>query len=103
MPKVMKKRYEPRTDQQRIGLFIEECGEALSALGKSIRWGLDKYNPELPAYLRELNRDWLLRELADLERGIGYARITADDGGFEERAARRSKLARKKPRPRKSR
>lgn len=55
------------TQTQKIGWFIEESGEVLSAVGKIIRWGVDSYNPELPPEERETNREWALRELADLE------------------------------------
>jgi hypothetical protein len=44
-------------------------------VGKSIRWGLDSTNPELPEAERETNRDWILRELHDLEAAIAHARI----------------------------
>jgi len=65
--------YEPRTDTQRLGYLIEECGEVLAAAGKSVRWGLDSYNPELPQP-SELNREWLARELNDLEAAIARVR-----------------------------
>lgn len=47
--------------------LVEECGEVVSAVGKSQRFGLESVNPELPEEERETNRDWLLRELDDLE------------------------------------
>lgn len=50
--------------------FVEECGEALAAAGKTQRWGLDGYNPELPPEHRETNRAWLERELVDVEGAI---------------------------------
>jgi len=49
-----------------LGKFIEECGEALAAAGKSVRFGLDSFNPLLPEDQRETNREWLKREIADL-------------------------------------
>lgn len=58
---------------------IEEAGEFLAAAGKSQRWGLDSYNPELPPEERELNRDWLMREMADLEGAFG--RLWSELGG----------------------
>ena len=105
MPAVIKKRYFPRTVTARLGLLIEECGEVLAAAGKSVRFGLDSYNPELRAADREINRDWLLREIVDLERALAIARESIDDGGFEMRtkfreAARRRAQARKKAKPR---
>lgn len=62
-------RYFPRRDQ-RIAYLVEECGETLAAAGKALRWGLDSSNPELPEGERETNREWLLRELADLRQAI---------------------------------
>jgi hypothetical protein len=49
---------------------IEEAGEFLAAAGKTQRWGQDSYNPELPPEQRELNRDWLMREMSDLEGAL---------------------------------
>jgi NTP pyrophosphatase (non-canonical NTP hydrolase) len=70
----MNPRYEPKTPLQTLGYLAEECGEVLAALGKTIRWGLDSYNPELPEDQRELNRDWLERELTDLDGAIHRVR-----------------------------
>lgn len=57
-----------------IAHLVEECGEVLAAAGKTQRWGLDSYNPELPPEERETNRAWLLRELTDLEGAIARVR-----------------------------
>ena len=62
--------YEPKTDIQKLSHLVEECGEVLAAAGKSLRWGLDSCNPELPVQQRETNRAWLLREITDLELAI---------------------------------
>jgi hypothetical protein len=53
-----------------MGYLVEEAGEVLAALGKSIRWGLDSCNPELPEDQRETNQQWLLREMADLKEAL---------------------------------
>jgi NTP pyrophosphatase (non-canonical NTP hydrolase) len=66
----MKKQYMPITDLQKLGYLVEECGEVMAAVGKTIRWGLDSSNPELPEQERETNRDWILRELKDLKDAI---------------------------------
>lgn len=58
--------------------FIEECGEALAAAGKCQRWGMESVNPELPPTLQETNRQWLLRELEDLDGAITRLRHEAD-------------------------
>lgn len=71
-------RYTPKTLEQKLGYLVEECGEVLQAVGKSQRWGLDSVNPELPVPVgeRETNRDWLLRELHDLQRAILFVHET---------------------------
>ena len=53
-----------------LGQFIEECGEALAAAGKTVRFGWRAYNPLLPELDRESCEDWLRREIADLEYAI---------------------------------
>ena len=68
----MDKIYEPKTLKQKLGYLVEECGEVLTAVGKSNRWGLDSHNPELPYEKQESNRGWILRELKDLRRAIRY-------------------------------
>lgn len=57
-----------------ISHLVEECGEVLAASGKLLRWGPNSSNPELPLDKRETNRDWLLRELDDLEDLIARSR-----------------------------
>lgn len=70
MPVKMKQRYVPINTKQKLGYLVEECGEVLAAVGKSIRWGLGSVNPELPVERQETNRKWVLRELVDLKRAI---------------------------------
>jgi hypothetical protein len=53
-----------------LGHFIEECGEALAAAGKTVRYGWRSTNPLLPLNERESNEEWLRREVADLEYAI---------------------------------
>jgi len=84
----MKKKYMPRDTDQKFGYLIEECGEVLvedfgrsdqltiaigktlAAVGKTLRWGLDSVNPDLPVKDQEENGDWVLRELKWLKRTI---------------------------------
>jgi hypothetical protein len=79
--------YEPKTPAQRLSYLIEECGEVLvplaiaigrvlAAAGKSMRWGYESFNPELPEDQRETNAAWLARELLDLDAAI--ARVRSD-------------------------
>jgi NTP pyrophosphatase (non-canonical NTP hydrolase) len=74
----MKKEYKPETFKQKLGYLIEECGELQSALGKTIRWGLNSFNPELPAEEQESNREWILREIKDVKRAIGFVEKSID-------------------------
>ncbi len=66
----MKKKYYPKTNREKLGYLVEECGKTIGAIGKALRWGLDCYNPELPPDQRETNRSWIARELKDLKRAI---------------------------------
>lgn len=59
---------------QVLAHLIEEAGEVLAAAGKSLRFGLDSVNPYVPLEEQETNRDWLLREIADLEQAIARVR-----------------------------
>lgn len=59
-----------------LARLVEELGECTAAAGKTQRWGLDSVNPLLPSAQQETNRDWLLREMDDVERRI--ARVRAD-------------------------
>jgi len=76
---VMKKCYRPRGFDQKIGYLIEECGETMAALGKSIRWGFNSVNPELPVEKQEKNRTWVRRELRDLKRAIRLVEEVIED------------------------
>jgi len=51
----------------------------LAAVGKTLRWGLDSYNPELPSHERETNREWIERELKDLRRAIKWVSERLDE------------------------
>lgn len=64
----MNPKYVDKTDPQKcLARTIEEAGEVVAAAGKSARFGLDSYNPELPEEERETNAEWLLREMQDLQ------------------------------------
>lgn len=53
-----------------LGHVIEECGEVLAAIGKTLRWGEEAVNPELPPHKQESNYMWIRRELVDLRGAI---------------------------------
>lgn len=63
----MQEQYIRNDHQSILAHLVEECGEVQQAAGKSLRWGLDSVNPELPEDEQETNRDWLEREIKDLE------------------------------------
>jgi len=72
-------KYEPKTTAEKLGWVIEECGELLAAVGKTQRHGLDSWDPTDGAKRtatgdRELNVDWVLREMLDVEKAIRLAR-----------------------------
>ncbi|AWY09210.1 hypothetical protein vBRpoSV10_88 [Ruegeria phage vB_RpoS-V10] len=58
-----------------IAHLVEEAGEVMAAAGKTLRFGLDSYNPLLPAEEWETNKQWLLREIADLKLAIVQVEI----------------------------
>jgi len=66
-------KYYPHTTATKLGYLVEECGEVMAAVGKTQRWGLASRNPTLPPG-SEMNGDWILRELKDLEQAIRIAR-----------------------------
>jgi NTP pyrophosphatase (non-canonical NTP hydrolase) len=74
---MMKSEYAPITIDQKLGYLVEECGEVLAAVGKTQRWGLNSFNPE-PGASRETNREWILRELDDLENACHLVRSALD-------------------------
>lgn len=53
-----------------VGKAIEEAGELLAALGKTLRWGWASVNPELPSSQQETNADWVRREMADVRGAL---------------------------------
>lgn len=69
-----------------LGMFIEECGEALAAAGKWVRYGPDSFNP-LPGASKETNRDWLKREVEDLEHAIAKLKTEQDWGSPNDQAS----------------
>lgn len=53
-----------------VGKAVEEAGELMAALGKTLRWGWHSVNPELPRSKQESNEYWVLREITDLRGAI---------------------------------
>lgn len=53
-----------------MGKAVEEAGEFLAAMGKTMRWGWDSTNPELPGHARETNCVWVQREMQDLRGAL---------------------------------
>lgn len=69
----MKPEYEPKNLDEKLGYLVEEAGEVLAGVGKTLRWGVESYNPDLGPE-SESNREWILRELDDLENAIRLVR-----------------------------
>ena len=69
---------------KQLSHFIEECGEALAAAGKTQRWGPAGVNPELPPKEQESNLQWLMREMDDVEEAIGRLRETIENDFGQE-------------------
>lgn len=63
-----------------LGVFIEECGEALATAGKTMRSGWHSYNPLLPEDKQETNERRLEREIADLEFAIARLKKSREWG-----------------------
>jgi hypothetical protein len=66
----MDERYIVDNVEHAWGRLVEESGEVLAAAGKSLRFGLDSYDPTLPVEERETNAAWLKREIDDLKDAI---------------------------------
>jgi hypothetical protein len=49
-----------------LAVAIEEAGEFLAAVGKTLRWGWYSVNPELSPEQQEPNFEWVQREMADI-------------------------------------
>lgn len=62
--------FESRSARQAMAHVVEECGEVLSAAGKTFRFGPYSVNPLIPEDQRETNLEWFHRELRDLELSI---------------------------------
>lgn len=60
------------------GKAIEEAGELLAALGKSLRWGWNSANPELPIGDRETNAAWVRREMDDVRGALDNLEMEMD-------------------------
>tara|TARA_R110000796_G_scaffold239460_1_gene360165 strand:+ start:62 stop:292 length:231 start_codon:yes stop_codon:yes gene_type:complete len=66
-------KYKSKNLSQALAHVMEESGELQAAYGKSMRWGWHSYNPELGPE-SEINWDWVMRELNDLEDAIAAFR-----------------------------
>lgn len=60
------------------GKAIEEAGELLAAIGKSLRWGWNSANPELPIGDRETNAAWVRREMDDVRGALDNLEMEMD-------------------------
>jgi hypothetical protein len=53
-----------------VGKAVEELGELQAALGKTLRWGWNSVNPELPPEDQEPNVAWVQREIKDVRDAL---------------------------------
>lgn len=67
--------FRPNTLMGALHHVIEECGEVLSAAGKTLRFGFRSVNPLIDEKDRETNAAWLEREMIDLELAIQSLRV----------------------------
>lgn len=81
----MKERYLPKTPAGKLARLSEEACEVAAAISKTLRVqeedrcsleaALEGGNPELRGTEEfETNRDWILREITDLEHAIVQAK-----------------------------
>jgi hypothetical protein len=59
-------------EEHLISVLIEECAEVTQACCKALRFGLDDFHP----VTKEKNRDYIAREMADLDGAMGLLRYT---------------------------
>ena len=62
-----------------VGKAVEEAGEFLAAMGKTMRWGWASVNPELPPDKQESNLSWVRREMADLYGALDNLKREMDE------------------------
>lgn len=60
-------------DQYALGLMVEEMGETLKLIGKSLRFGLDAPGPNNAEYEGRTARQMLPGEVGDLHAAIRFA------------------------------
>ena len=65
-----------------VGKTVEECGELCAALGKTIRWGWNSYNPELPSDKRVFNIDWVRAEMNDVREALDNLKKELSNSGY---------------------
>ena len=53
-----------------VGKAVEELGELQAALGKTLRWGWESVNPDLPEHEQETNAAWVKREISDVRGAL---------------------------------
>ncbi|MFQ5993425.1 MAG: hypothetical protein ACE5NA_13400 [Nitrospiraceae bacterium] len=72
-------KYLPRSPQMQLAYLAEEAGELVASVGKSLRWGLDSYNPELAVLERETNAAWIRREIANVRAACCLVETMLDE------------------------
>jgi hypothetical protein len=68
----------------RIAHAIEEAGEFIQAAGKTLRFGYNSVNPDLPKGEQIKNIDWLMSEVLDAKQALerlqaSYEKVELND------------------------
>ena len=66
----MLNKYQPTGLLSALGAATEKCGDLSHAIGKTLRWGMFNYNPDLPKADQISNRDFMLAKIASLRRSL---------------------------------
>ena len=86
--------YRSKTPEQAMAHLAEELSEACTAACKSLRFGFDAYNPELPPDERETNIEWLDREMQNVKRAwAALNEFLATEGKTDDNGEKRRSRA----------
>ncbi len=77
----MDNRFITQNLDDNLAHLSEECGELIielarliAAIGKTQRFGVESVNPLLANADQETNKDWIRREMRDVEEGMNRVR-----------------------------
>lgn len=70
-----------------VAKLNEECGELVSAIGKTMRWGFASFDPTKHERDRQTNEGWIFAEMRDVEDAIRRLRHEVSKTTPAQRAA----------------